>query len=182
MRAVQAMTGRGGWPMSVFLTPGGPRSSPAPTGRRNPPRHAGLPEGDRGGAGRLAGAPRRGPRLGGADRDRAVRAARGRAGRRPLDPAIVDGASTWSWSAPGTVSSAGSVAPEVPPGHDDRVAARPPRAHRDGRGPRGGRAQPRRHGPRWASTTCWRAGSRATPPTRAGWCPTSRRCSTTTRC
>ncbi len=38
---------------------------------------------------------------------------------------------------------------------------------------------------RWraeASTTSWPAGSRATASTRRGWCRTSRRCSTTTRC
>ena len=33
MQATQALTGQGGWPMSVFLTPDGDRSSPAPTSR-----------------------------------------------------------------------------------------------------------------------------------------------------
>ena len=39
--------------------------------------------------------------------------------------------------------------------------------------------------PRWpaaASTTSWQAASPATASTRPGWCRTSRRCSTTTRC
>ena len=34
MQATQAMTGHGGWPMTVFLTPTGGRSTPAPTSRR----------------------------------------------------------------------------------------------------------------------------------------------------
>ena len=33
MEAVQAMTGQGGWPMTVFLRPTGGRSSAAPTSR-----------------------------------------------------------------------------------------------------------------------------------------------------
>ena len=34
MEAVQVMTGQGGWPMTVFLTPDGSRSTAAPTSRR----------------------------------------------------------------------------------------------------------------------------------------------------
>jgi uncharacterized protein YyaL (SSP411 family) len=38
MEATQAMTGRGGWPMTVLATPTGAPSSAAPTSRRNPAR------------------------------------------------------------------------------------------------------------------------------------------------
>ena len=41
MEAVQAMTGSGGWPMSVFLTPTGGPSTAAPTSR--PADHPGRP-------------------------------------------------------------------------------------------------------------------------------------------
>ena len=44
-------------------------------------------------------------------------------------------------------------------------------------------ATPRWTAWRWAAcTTCSAAASRATPSTSSGWCRTSRRCSTTTRC
>jgi hypothetical protein len=36
MEAVQAMTGRGGWPMTVFMAPTAARSSAAPTSRSRP--------------------------------------------------------------------------------------------------------------------------------------------------
>ena len=41
---------------------------------------------------------------------------------------------------------------------------------------------PARRWPAVGCTTSWPAASRATPSTRRGWCRTSRRCSTTTRC
>ena len=53
MEAVQAMTGHGGWPMTVFLDPDGVPSTAAPTSRRREPRHAGLPDGDGRGRRRL---------------------------------------------------------------------------------------------------------------------------------
>ena len=40
MAAVQAMTGAGGWPMSVFLTPDWSHSSAAPTSAGGAPRTA----------------------------------------------------------------------------------------------------------------------------------------------
>ena len=70
MAAVQAMTGGGGWPMSVFLTPGRPavlRRHLLPG--RAAPRHAVVPPGPRGRRSRLARAARR-----------------GRGGRRPAGP------------------------------------------------------------------------------------------------
>ena len=57
MEAVQAMTGRGGWPMTVFLTPDG---RPFYGGTYFPPsraRHAQLPAGAAGGRRGVAGAP-----------------------------------------------------------------------------------------------------------------------------
>ena len=75
-RRCQAMTGHGGWPLNVFLTPSRCRSSPAPTSR--PSRAMGMPsfravlERGRGGMGR---AQRDEIRAGGAPDRRATRAA-----------------------------------------------------------------------------------------------------------
>ena len=52
----------------------------------------------------------------------------------------------------------------------------------DAAGARHGRRSRSTRWPRAASTTSSAAASTATRPTRAGWCRTSRRCSTTTRC
>ena len=63
MEACQAMTGAGGWPLNVFLTP---EQVPFYAGTYFPPEpahgHAELAPGARGGGARLAGAPRRHPR------------------------------------------------------------------------------------------------------------------------
>ena len=65
MNAVQLMTGRGGWPMSVFLTP---ELKPFYGGTYWPPQradgHAGLRPGARGRGRRLAESPRAGARAG----------------------------------------------------------------------------------------------------------------------
>ena len=81
MAAVQSMTGGGGWPMSVFLTPDGPavlRRHLLPG--RAAPRDAVVPPGARGGRSRLARAARRGRGRGRAARggSRRAGAARGR--------------------------------------------------------------------------------------------------------
>ncbi len=72
-----------------------------------------------------------------------------------------------------------------------RPSSRPPAALAPPAATTGARATPRpwtwcgrpsTHGPAAASTTRSAAASTATPPTSAGWSPTSRRCSTTTPC
>ena len=74
MEACQAMTGAGGWPLNVFLTP---EQVPFYAGTYFPPDaahgHAGLAPGARGGGARLAGEEGRDPRR---------RRARGRAAAR----------------------------------------------------------------------------------------------------
>ena len=61
MDAVQAMTGSGGWPMSVFLTPDGrPFYGGTYFPNTPPPRHAGLPRRSRRGRERVARATRGG--------------------------------------------------------------------------------------------------------------------------
>jgi uncharacterized protein len=94
MRAVQAMTGRGGWPMSVFLTPGG---APFFSGTYWPkePVH-GMPDFPKViAAVRDAWQERRDEVLGSAERiATALSEHREDEAARELDPAIVDGAST----------------------------------------------------------------------------------------
>jgi uncharacterized protein len=94
MRAVQAMTGRGGWPMSVFLTPGG---APFFSGTYWPkePVH-GMPDFPQViAAVRDAWQERRDEVLGSAERiATALSEHREGESAAELDPAIVDGAST----------------------------------------------------------------------------------------
>ena len=69
---------------------------------------------------------------------------------------------------------------EVPAADDDRVPAPPARRDRRRAAAGDGPSIARRDGRRRRSTTSSVAGSIATRPTRAGSCPTSSRCSTTT--
>ena len=185
MNAVQMLTGRGGWPMTVFLTPDG---KPFYGGTYFPPedRH-GMPGFRRVLLARRAGVPRAKPttcsktvgqlmdgaaahRI--ARRRRASRLApdvgrrrRGHAGARVRCGRTA--ASARRRSFPTTRSSSCSSAP---------IAA-----------PASGRYLDmvlhtlRQHGARAASTISSAAASTATRSTRTGWCRTSRRCSTTTR-
>ena len=184
MEAVQAATGQGGWPMTVFLTPG--RRAvllrhllPA----RAPARHAVLPAGPRGvrGLGRAAGRGRRGRR-----EDRAATLA-GRGARR-----------TAATQAPGEQELAQAllgltrgVRRRSTAGSAGRRSSRRPWCSSSccgttpARGPRARCRWPRTPARRWraaASTTSSAAASPGTPWTATGWCRTSRRCSTTTRC
>ena len=177
MEACQAMTGRGGWPLNVFLTP---EQVPFYAGTYFPPeeRH-GMPSwrnvlravadgwdekadeiraaGDAQRPSNCAGGASLQP-SGGADGPRAARRRR-RAAARDLRRA----------------QRRLRRRAEVPARVGDRV---PAAAGRD----RDDVAHPARDGARAGCTTWSAAASRATRSTSAGWCPTSRRCSTTTRC
>ena len=183
MQATTAMTGQGGWPMTVVLDPRGRavlrrHLLPGPAAARA----AGVPAGARGALRRLGEPPRRGRHGGrrrrpgtcartvGAGRRGAAR--RRRAGRR------------------GAGSLAGDFdaharrvrrRPEVPAVDGAGVPAPARRAHRRRRTRPGWPTGRCGRWPAAASTTSSAAASRATPSTAAGWCRTSRRCSTTTR-
>ena len=183
MAAVQSMTGSGGWPMSVFLTPDG-RPFYGGTYFPDEPRHgmpsfhqvlegvdrawreqrdqvedAGFAAGRRAGQAAAAGGrtrrrrPDAGPAGRGHGRDRGLV----RCGERRLGRRA-----------------------EVPAADDDRVPA-PPTSRDRRRADAGDRRSARsRRWPTAGSTTSWAAGSIATRRTPAGSCRTSSRCSTTT--
>ncbi len=73
-------------------------------------------------------------------------------------------------------------APKFPPSALLGSAAAQPRTHRRHRCRWRRSSAPARRWPAAASTTSWPAASPATASTPPGWCRTSRRCSTTTRC
>src|SRR3954447_6708012 len=187
MAATQALTGSGGWPMTVFTTPDG---APFYCGTYFPPRpHPGMPS-----FRQVLGAV--------TDAWTGQREELEQAGGR-----IVEGISSrLDLGAPTPLSedlldaAVGALAdrhdrqrggfggaPKFPPSMvlafllpapagrgGARAAARETRS---GWRP----ARPRRW-PAAASTTSWPAASPATRWTTPGWCRTSRRCSTTTRC
>ena len=176
MDAVVSLTGSGGWPMTVFLTPDG---EPFLGGTYFPPepRH-GLPsfrEVLRSVAATYR--ERRGDvaRQAQALTDSVRASARLEASREPLTSSLLHDAVR---GAPLRLRrTLGRLGPraEVPAGIDDRVPAAARRA----------RAWRRRRSTAWRSaacTTCSAAASTATRSMRAGSCRTSRRCSTTTRC
>ena len=196
MEAVQAITGSGGWPMSMFLTPdrrpffGGtyfpPADRPGLPGfrtvldaltdvwdnRRSEVEEQAdeLSAGDRLAVG---DPPTRGGRfavrLGRPRRGRCARPVGHRAGGagRPLRPAV------------GRVRRC----PQVPPAGPGGPGPLPLASRRSGSAPppTPGRwpSPPWTPWPRAASTTTSGAASPATRPMPNGWCPTSRRCSTT---
>ena len=176
MEAVQAMTGHGGWPLNVFVTPeqvpfyGGTYFPPEP--RMNMPswRQVLLAVAD-------AWTTRRdeireqGERLAAAARRRRPAAARRRTRSIPRR------------STPRSRSCAGCTTASRAASAARRSSRRPRRsssccgaARRRCRSTRCGRW------PRAGSSTRSAAASRATRSTPPGPCPTSRRCSTTTRC
>ena len=90
MEAVQAISGQGGWPMTVFLDPEG---VPFYGGTYFPPATAAacrLPDGDRSAAGRLRAQTRGDPRAGAAD-----------AGAARRDRRVEPGRSAWAGAARG---------------------------------------------------------------------------------
>ena len=125
MEAVQAMTGHGGWPMTVFLDPDGRavlRRHLLPA--RREPRDAELPHGHGSGPRRLRAPARRDPR------SRAARPERGsgRSGRssRPASRSTPRCSTRPSRAllTPPTRSTAASAAPQVPAASRARAAAR----------------------------------------------------------
>ena len=186
MEAVQRMTGHGGWPLNVFLTPDRFPSMAAPTFRRtsaggcrrgprfcrrSPPLGA-KPRGDPRGRGadpratgrcrpalalrRAAGRRRPEGRTGRVER-RLRRAQRRLWRERPSSRRHPSSSCCWRAAPKRTARMSASRRAQWP-------------CRRSARWPRAG------------STTRSAAAFTATPSIRPGRCPTSRRCSTTTRC
>jgi uncharacterized protein len=182
MQAVQAMTGRGGWPMSVFLTPGG---APFFAGTYWPkdPRH-GMPSfPEVAAAVAEAWNERRDEVLdSAASISTALEAHRDHTSADEVDPAAADEAAgvvlqrAWDRQLGGF-----GRAPKFPQAMTIEWLL-----HRHVRtGEPDALQRPCRRSTRWraaGSTTSSLAGSPATRPTPDGWSRTSRRCSTTTRC
>ena len=173
MEAVQAMSGSGGWPMTVFLTPDGSRSTAAPTSRRRTAH--GLPSFTRV---LLAAseAYRRGEPRCRAPWTRSPAALRRRRafGRCGLPAEPVDQAAKALEQAFDAATGGFGGAPKFPQpmALEFLLAAQPCPWW-------SGRWRPWRAA---ASTISWAAASTATAWTRTGWCRTSRRCCTTTPC
>ena len=178
MDAVQAMTGRGGWPMTVFLTPDGrpfyggtyfPKPSTSCScsaavddawrTKRDDLLEPGRPAHD------VAGPHRR---------------ARRRPPTCPASSTSTPPCSSW----PGVRLGVGRLrrGAQVPPDHEPRAGPAGPRLPVPARAPCRSSPPPSTPWPRAASTTTSAAASPATRSTSAGWCRTSRRCSTTRRC
>ncbi len=177
MEAVQGMTGHGGWPLNVFLTP---EQLPFYGGTYFPPepRH-GMPAWTQVLQAIAEAWSERSEEI----RAGGERPARATVGRRALG-ALLRAAATRAHSTP---RWQGSGSPSIP-----STAASA--ARRSSRRPRSssscccaasdddGAARRCARWPRAASTTSSAAASRATASTPPGRCRTSRRCSTTTRC
>ena len=176
MDAVQAMTGHGGWPLNVFLTP---EQAPFYGGTYFPPE---ARRGCRAGARCWARSPRRGTPSARRSARRASRWRRAwRAARCSRPPSSRSTAAALddavAVAAPGLRQRQRRLGrrAEVPAGLGHRV---PPARAASSRW----RCRRCARWPAAASSTRSAAGSRATASTRAGPCRTSRRCSTTTRC
>ena len=178
MGAVQAITGRGGWPMSVWLTPelkpfyGGTYFPPAPrygmpgllpgAGRASAgPGGSGAPEVE-GDAGRLAEA---------LARQAQVRPGTALPGPEAFEHALEQLRRSFD-AALGRLRTGA----QVPPGHGGGADPAAGRAGRTGPWP----CAPWTPWPKAACSTTWAGASPATAWTGSGWCRTSRRCSTTT--
>ena len=179
MDATVSMTGQGGWPMTVFLTPAGRavlrrHVLPARAAARDAVLHAAAARGRRGVA-RLS-ATTSSCRRGGSSRRSVTR--RGSSRRRSRSPRRSSTRRSRGSPARSTVRTAASAG---------RRSSRPPRRSSSCCGatrPRRSRWSRRRstRWPRAGCTTSSAAASTATRSTTAGSCRTSRRCSTTTRC
>ena len=175
------MTGHGGWPMTVFMTPDGRPFF----GGTYFPKAAGAPSPTCCGASTTRGAPAarscstRPAQL--TDVDRPHVAAHAADGALPGTD-VLDAALQQLGSPVRSEWGGFGQAPEVPSDDDARPPA--PGATPTSATRRDARCHhlARRHGRRAASTTTSAAGSPATRSTSSGWCPTSRRCSTTRRC
>ena len=150
MAAVQAMTGGGGWPMSVFLTPDG---QPFYGGTYFPPqtdaRAARVPPGARGRRRGLARRPPRGRRVGGADGCGARVAGAVARGRAHADARAARRGDRRDRAPVRRRQRRLGQRAQVPPADDDRV---PPPARGHDRRPAPARrraADARRDGRRW---------------------------------
>ena len=130
MEAVQAMTGQGGWPMTVFLDPEG---VPFYGGTYFPPdeqpRHAELPDGDGSGRRRLRDPARGDPRAGAADpRAGSARSARSSRRRsRSTRPMLERGGRGACWRRADRSHGGFGGAPKFPPASRAGAAAGPRR-------------------------------------------------------
>ena len=176
MDAVVALTGQGGWPLTVFLTPDG---EPFFGGTYFPPepRH-GLPS-FRQVLRAVADAYRERPEDVAAQAEQLVGAVRRSAETEPSSEPLTEALLARGRARPALAArpALGRLRPraEVPA----RVGARVPAAAG------GARSGPARRSTGWrraGCTTSSAAASTATPSTRSGSCRTSRRCSMTTLC
>ena len=188
MTAVQLLTGHGGWPMSVWLTPDG---QPFFGGTYFPPRdHA------RGGMRGFLPVLEEISAVYGGEPERVAQATESltaavRAALAPARPTRRRPSPASRWSTrrcrAGCASSTRSTAacagaPKFPSSMPVRLLLR---HHRRTGDPRSLDAAVRTldgHGRRRHPRPARAAASTATRPTSGGWCPTSRRCSTTTPC
>ena len=180
MQAVQSMTGRGGWPMTVFLTPDG---TPFYGGTYFPPvdRHGmpGFPALARVHRRRLPLAARRGggvrPQAPRGDAPGRAPPALGERARRGRPPRRLSG-TRGSIRRAARRARAGA---EVPAADDLGVPPALRQAHGRSARARDGAASRSTAWRRAGCTTSSAAASTATPSTISGSCRTSRRCSTT---
>ncbi len=193
MRAVQASVGRGGWPLTAFLTPdgrffyGGHLLSPGTQARDALlPAGAGrrrrrLPEPARGDRGRIGPSPDPSP-----GRVRPGWDPAWSRGRNPGGPPHPD---RFPNAGSGRPLPGGSVRPrprrvrpgaEVPATGHPGIPPAPLRPNRERRGAGHGPDDAPIHVPGRNARSSGRAGSTGIRWTTVGWCPTSRRCSTTT--
>ena len=187
MSAVQMLTGHGGWPLTVFLTPDRRavlRRHLLPA--RRPPRHAGLSARP---ARRLGGLPREARRGPAAASSRSWPASqqgeqRRRLRRAPIcRPTCRSTARARARRATTTTQHGGiGGAPKFPNTMVFSLFLRAWQTTGERQLPRHGRHHASTAWRRAASTISSAAASTATRSTRAGSCRTSRRCSTTTRC
>ena len=171
MDAVQAMTGRGGWPMTVFLTPDG---EPFYGGTYFPKPQ--LPAADGGDRRRLAQPARRASTQNADALREADRAARRRLAARPTTLPGVDAprhAPCRRWPAAFDAEWGGfGAAPKFPSTMSLDLLLRGVTCARGDPAPRADRR--RRRSTRWRRAACTTTSAAASPATRStasGWCP-----------
>ena len=184
MEATQALTGHGGWPMTVFATPDG-RAVLLRHLLPADPRH-GMPSFRQ----LLASVAqtwreRRDEVLASRAADRRVRSPSGRrcrAGDAPPTADLLDAAVRSLRGSTTTRAAASAARPSSRRRWCSSCCCATMRAPATADALRDGRGRPARRWPAAASTTSSPAASRATRSTRPGSCRTSRRCCTTTPC
>ena len=181
MQAVQALTGQGGWPMTVFLTPEG---VPFFGGTYYPPEdRQGMPSFTRSAAvGRRCVRKRRDAVASTSAQLRQIYdSAKGRAqSQGPLTPHTLDLAYRALAQHYDIRHGGFDGAPKFPPTDVARFSAALLEAHRNELRTRDGDGIVPQNVAGRALRSGWAAAFTATPSTRSGSCRTSRRCSTTT--